>query len=203
MEAGTEGTRRSQRRELQRGTAVKSTTKLAPSHTVIPSFKAIIQKTRFWPTKPDCGPPLPLGVLPPRGGAHREGGGRRAAPRPALSAGRKKKQKRGGATPSRVLFVARRHQIDEVPGLVFVLPVSDARVSACKHARAPPTRLPPRPRTEWRLRLRLTSFPPAPQRGTGSLLPPSQRQRTRLDVQQSARDIRRRVGSARGAEGQR
>ena len=106
------------------------------------------------------------------GGAHREGGGRRAAPRPALSAGRKKKQKRGGATPSRVLFVARRHQIDEVPGLVFVLPVSDARVSACKHARAPPTRLPPRPRTEWRLRLRLTSFPPAPQRGTGSLLPP-------------------------------
>ena len=29
MEAGTEGTRRSQRRELQRGTAVKSTTKLA------------------------------------------------------------------------------------------------------------------------------------------------------------------------------
>ena len=90
MEAGTEGTRRSQRRELQRGTAVKSTTKLAPSHTVIPSFKAIIQKTRFWPTKPDCGPPLPLGVLLPRGGRTGKGGGGGLLPGPLSARGGKK-----------------------------------------------------------------------------------------------------------------
>ena len=50
-------------------------------------LKAITQRTRFWPTKPDCGPPLPQGVLPPRGVRKWKGGGRRAAPRPALSAG--------------------------------------------------------------------------------------------------------------------
>ena len=92
-------------------------------------------------TKPDCGPPLPLGVLPPRGGRTGKGGGGGLLPGPLSARGGKKKQKRGGATPSRTFALLLDLEIDEVPGLVFVLrvPVSDAGVSACKHARAPPT----------------------------------------------------------------